>query len=112
VTYRGKAGRAYQGGNTALHRYINAHPDDVTMLTATGHWRVVGVISGEEPPAAPIPAPAPYPAPELQAAAPVQAIQTAEGIVKRVRKGPAKIVKGTELRELPPSKDDLRETPA
>jgi len=105
VTYRGKAGRAYQGGNTTMHRYINAHPDDVAMLAATGHWRVVGVLSGDEPMPAPASVIASVPAPALEPAAPVQAIQTAEGVVKRARKGPTKIVKGTELRELP-------ETPA
>lgn len=43
VTYRGLNGREYRGGNNALERYANVHPDDVGKLTSTGDWKVVAV---------------------------------------------------------------------
>ena len=43
VTYYGVAGRQYRGGNNALERYINAHPDDVAKLESTGDWKRVSV---------------------------------------------------------------------
>jgi len=43
VTYTGKQGRQYVGGNNALERYANVHPDDVATLTSLGDWRVLAV---------------------------------------------------------------------
>lgn len=44
VTYNGKDGRSYRGGNNPLERYANVHPDDVGKLTSTGDWRVVNQV--------------------------------------------------------------------
>lgn len=65
VTYRGKGGREYRGGNNPQNRFINAHPEDVDPLVATGHWQRVGLA------AAPPPLPRVQP-PEAPAARPDQ----------------------------------------
>lgn len=44
VTYNGKDGRSYRGGNNPLERYANVHPDDVGKLVSTGDWRVVNQV--------------------------------------------------------------------
>lgn len=82
VTYRGKAGREYRGGNNPQNRFINAHPEDVDTLLATGHWQRVGLavtatpppprVAPSEPPPMP-PAPAP-----IQPAVPYSAAQAVE----------------------------------
>lgn len=63
VTYRGNAGREYRGGNNPQNRFINAHPDDVDKLLATGQWQRVGLATPPaplprvQPPAEPEPRP-------------------------------------------------------
>lgn len=42
-------GRRYKGGNNAIHRFINAHKDDVDRLVSTGKWRVVREPQVREP---------------------------------------------------------------
>jgi hypothetical protein len=43
VTYFGKDGRQYRGGNNPHDKYIDAHPADVERLENSGHWRVIKV---------------------------------------------------------------------
>lgn len=43
VTYFGKDGRQYTGGNNPSDKYIDAHPSDVEKLEMTGVWRVIQV---------------------------------------------------------------------
>lgn len=43
ITYPGLEGRRYIAGNNDLERFIDAHPDDVEKLVATGYFRVVDV---------------------------------------------------------------------
>lgn len=63
VTFNGAAGsgRQYRGGNNAVNRYANVHPDDVAVLEATTLWRKVGaqmIEPAAESISAEIPAPA------------------------------------------------------
>jgi glycosyltransferase involved in cell wall biosynthesis len=78
VTYRGKDGRTYKGGNNTMHRYIDAHPEDAPTLLATGKWRQVRSVQAEAPPptmpVAPA-APARPPAPPMN---PVAALEQAK----------------------------------
>jgi hypothetical protein len=73
VTYQGApgSGRQYRGGNNATHRYINAHPDDVTALERTGMWRRVGVVLLSEPKTETVKVETPAPANGAKAPEPV-----------------------------------------
>lgn len=42
VTFFGKNGRQYRGGNNATSRYATVHADDVALLQRTGQWELVG----------------------------------------------------------------------
>ena len=95
VTYHGKNGRAYRGGRSPSTRYINAHPDDVEMLTRTGEWRAVGMVTLSAPEKVE------SVLPEALAETPIiatQAIDTGEGVVKRKRLQPKP--KSTSMRDL------------
>ena len=75
VSFNGNEGRVYRGGNNALHRYIDAHADDVPKLLASGSWRAIMA-----PPAPPAPAVAQPPAPpvpegEIEQVAAVEALE-------------------------------------
>jgi hypothetical protein len=41
VTFRGKGGRIYRGGNNTLDKYVNADPEDAGALLSTGVWKPV-----------------------------------------------------------------------
>jgi glycosyltransferase involved in cell wall biosynthesis len=110
VTYHGQNGRAYRGGRSPATRYINAHPDDVEMLTRTGEWRAVGMVTLSAPEnvesilpedVRKIPAKSSIPVEDF-AETPIitttQAIETGEGVVKRKRLQPKP--KSTGLRDL------------
>jgi GT2 family glycosyltransferase len=49
VTYHGRDGRTYRGGNNPLHKFANVHPEDAPVLISTGSWRTVAA-----PPAPPV----------------------------------------------------------
>jgi len=114
VTYHGQNGRAYRGGRSPATRYINAHPDDVEILTRTGEWRAVGMVTLSAPEKAEgilsdalpddvrkIPAKSSVPVEdfaEIPIIATTQAIETGEGVVKRKRLQPK--TKSTGLRDL------------
>ena len=68
ITFFGKSGAHYRGGNNNLDRYVDALPGDVERLVNTGMWAVV------PPPPAPEPEPQPViltaPEPPMVATAP------------------------------------------
>lgn len=112
------SGRQYRGGNNAVNRYANVHPEDVAVLEASSMWRRVGVQLGET---AAVMAPVisvTGPATDVQVAnvttgeavavaelATVDTvvegkpIVTAEGVVKRKRV--VRAAKNTPLKDLP-----------
>lgn len=112
VTYNGKEGRSYVGGNNALERYINAHPDDVSKLVSTGDWKVVSVpvvrdmqpVRGDAPQDTPRLHVTPQAQTEIEpdndVAVVEKTIETGEGVVKRRRVTKRK-EKESELLDLP-----------
>ena len=63
ISFFGKGGREYRGGNNDEDRYITAHADDVERLVNSGQWRIVqaGIVDDTEP--------EPQPAPVVEAVA-------------------------------------------
>ena len=103
VTYYGVkgSGRQYRGGNNAIDRYANVHPEDVAVLEAAGDWRQVGVKLSEAV-AVSVPVAPETPAVELPAEdtlVDAKPVQTAAGVVKRKRV--VKAPKNTPLKDLP-----------
>lgn len=66
ITFFGKNGRQYRGGNNPKNRYANVHHEDVETLLKSNRWRLVVRKAEEVKPAAP----APEPVPEMPAPTP------------------------------------------
>lgn len=71
VTFHGKTGRIYRGGNNAIHKFAEVDPDDVPKLVSTGEWRPVLSAPLPVAPVQALPPAPPVPEAEVKAAEPV-----------------------------------------
>lgn len=54
VSFSGLNNRKYRGANSALHKYIDAHPEDVERLEMTGKWQRVERNPARQPAPTPV----------------------------------------------------------
>ena len=52
IPFRGKQ-KVYRGGNTALHKFIDADAVDADLLVGTGRWKIISV-AREQPVSQPV----------------------------------------------------------